>query len=53
MTVLEVSNKKTETTDRDSRQPGEKRPFKVMDRSRLTRKGIMAASLQDLLRTGA
>ena len=41
VTVLEVNKKKEE-----------KRPFKVTDRFRLFRKGIMAASLKDLILIG-
>ena len=40
MTVLEVNKKE------------EKRPFKVIDRFRLFRKGIMAATLEDLIIKG-
>ena len=40
VTVLEVNKKE------------EKRPFKVIDRFRLFRKGIMAASLEDLIIKG-
>jgi len=39
VTVLEVNKKKG----------GERRPFKVMDRFRLFRKGIMAATLEELI----
>ena len=41
VTVLEVNKNEKE-----------KRPFKVMDRLRLFRKGIMAASLEDLILKG-
>jgi len=40
VTVLEVNKKEAEE---------EKRPFKVTDRFRLFRKGIMAANLEDLI----
>ena len=40
--MLEVNKKKG----------GERRPFKVMDRFRLFRKGIMAATLEELIIKG-
>ena len=40
------------SSDTRAGAPGRRRPFKVLDRMRTSKKGLMAGSLEDLIRSG-